>query len=498
MATPQSPKDRPKSVSSNSTPTSPVPLNTDNAAFFSEPSFDKTKSEPSKENSAFFSEPNFDKLMVNLSEENSAFFGEPKAKEPEVKATPTETKAAPSAAIPAAKQDSVTSAPVAELPVPPPKPTSTPTSPVTSVSQPTVFMNVDTTITEEVDSDVEMIEDKDGPVEDPKSIEAPPKENGVEPAGLDQNKAQSNRVEELQILNSSLQANLEEILMERQSQESELNRTRAAYHDLHRQYIEVQQKLDKRERDYEVMSKNYLEHVRQIRATDDDHGTIKDRLTQLKASIEHLIRKAQGGRSVNLNREAAVEHFKKSGLLEGFPVPEDKLESYHLNLYMESVVMTTLVTNFFDRPLSCVFEYNQGFKDIYLWMLSRNDRSAVRWRQQLCKMIADDPATKARQEQEVTRTAEELSGVISKVYANANELNKIKDICTRSFELALAMTGIESLISPTATVLGTPFDEETMGTSLKSNQEGKVALVIFPAFKDKECAFDVRPKVWCH
>lgn len=333
---------------------------------------------------------------------------------------------------------------------------------------------------------------------DPKAIESfLPKENGVQSTEQDE-KGQRNRLEELQIMNSNLQVNLEDVLIEKQSLESELNRTRGAYHELHRQYVDVQQKLDKRERDYEVMSKNYLEHVRLIRATDDDHGTIMDRLTQLKASIEHLIRKAQGGRSVNLNKDAAVEYFKNSGLLKDFPVPEDKLESYHLNLYMESVVMSTLVSNFFDKPLSCIFEYNQGFKDIYEWMLARNDKLAVRWRQQLCKMLADDPRTKARQEQEVTRAAEELSAVVSKVYANANELAKIKDICNKSFELAIAMTGLESLISPATVPLGTPFDDETMGTSLKSNPDGKVALVIFPAFKDNENAFDVRPKVWCH
>ncbi|KAF9948044.1 hypothetical protein BGZ65_008343, partial [Modicella reniformis] len=321
-----------------------------------------------------------------------------------------------------------------------------------------------------------------------------PKENGIQAIQVDQSKTERNQPEELQVLYNNLQVSFEDVVMEKQSVDSELDRTRGAYHELHRQYVDLQQKLDKRERDYEVMSRNYLEHVRLIRATDDDHSTIMDRLTQLKASIEHLIRKAQGTRSVNLNKEAAVEHFRNSGLLKDFPVPEDKLESYHLNLYMESVVMSTLVSSFFDKPLSCIFEYNKGFKEIYTWMLTRNEKLAVRWRQQLCKMLADDPATKIRQEEEVAMTAKALSELVSKVYANINELNKIKDICNKSFELAIAMTGLESVISPISVSLGTQYDEETMGTSLKSNPEGKVALVIFPAFRDSDCAFDIRPK----
>lgn len=298
--------------------------------------------------------------------------------------------------------------------------------------------------------------------------------------------------------NNILATNLDDALLEKQRIEGEFGRSVGFSQDLHRQLVDTQQKLVKRERDYEVMSKNYLEHVRLIRATDDDHSTIIDRLTQLKASIEHLVRKAQGSRSVNLNKEAAIEHFKNSGLLEEFPIPADKLEAFHLNLYMESVIMSTLVTRFFGKALSCIFSFNEGFKDIYDWMHSRNEKLAVRWRQQLCVMITQDPTTKLRQEEEVTAAATELSELLSKVYTNANELAKLKDLCNKAFELSIAMTAFESVISPETVALGTAFDEENMGTSLKSNPEGKVALVIFPSFVDKERAFNIRSKVWCY
>ncbi|KAF9436328.1 hypothetical protein BGZ76_004255 [Entomortierella beljakovae] len=329
-------------------------------------------------------------------------------------------------------------------------------------------------------------------------IEGAPKENGVKLELVFKEKTQRERISELEQQADILRNSLDETVTENQSLAYELNRTKGICYDLQRQYGDLQQKLEKKDRDYEVMSKNYLEHVRLIRATDDDHSTIMDRLTQLKASIEHLIRKAQGGRSVNLNKDVAVGLFKESGLLETFPVPEDKLESYHLNLYMESVVMKTLVDSFFSKSLSSIFDYNKGFKEIYEWMKERNEKLAVRWRQQLCVMLAQGAGTKARQEAEVKTVAEALSEIISKVYTNANELNKIKDICNKAFDLALAMTAQENVINPVAIPLGTPFDEEKMGTSLKSNPEGKVALVIFPAFVDESNAFDIRPKVWCY
>ncbi|KAF8939798.1 hypothetical protein BGZ47_008037 [Haplosporangium gracile] len=344
---------------------------------------------------------------------------------------------------------------------------------------------VDESIEEDSDQDQDFSDDQ-------------PRENGTESEEARQSRQVRDRIEELQMRNNILEASLDETLIEKQRIEGEFSRSVGFSQDLHRQLVDTQQKLQKRERDYEVMSKNYLEHVRLIRATDDDHSTIIDRLTQLKASIEHLVRKAQGSRSVNLNKEVVIEHFKKSGLLEGFPIPSDKLEAFHLNLYMESVIMSTLVTRFFGKALSCIFNFNEGFKDIYNWMHERNEKLAVRWRQQLCVMITQDPATKTRQEEEVNAVATELSELVTKVYTNANELPKLMDLCNKAFELSVAMTALESAISPETVALGTPFDEENMGTSSKSNPEGKVALVIFPSFVDKERAFNIRPKVWCY
>ncbi|KAF9161111.1 hypothetical protein DFQ27_008562 [Actinomortierella ambigua] len=306
-----------------------------------------------------------------------------------------------------------------------------------------------------------------------------------------------NKVEELEMLNDSLRNNLQETVQVREVYEREYQRATMNCSSFAQQNNELRELLAKKERDYEVMSKNYLEHVRLIRATDDDHSTIMEKLTYLKASIEHLIRKAQGGRSVNLVKEAAIENFKSSGLLEKFPVAEDKLEPYHLNLYMESVVMKILVTRFFDQSLSCLVDFNPNFQEIYGWMEERNPKAAVRWRQQLCQMIAQDPATKQRQEKEVKAAAESLTELFTKVYQNSNESNKIQELCTKAIELAIAMKGLASPILPTYPALETPFDEESMSPSLKSNPEGKIALVVFPSFQDST-GFSMRPKVWCN
>ncbi|KAF9962312.1 hypothetical protein BGZ72_007365 [Mortierella alpina] len=521
------------SSSSSSTPTSPLNVNVNisfkhsaNEAFYSEPSFEDKKRtsllpSPTRETAMLDISPAPDTpAAASAPSQPSESPVEPK----EPLATPSTTSAstpaaaAATAATPAATAAATATAPAATTttttaaattaPAPAPAvvsvtPALAPISPtILTPAQPTVALSIATTediIMDEEDSDTAAtdpaVESKDAAVATSGSAA---KEQSAQPTDADERGIQRKQIEELLMLNAQLQTHLEDTLNEKQSVDDELNRTRGAYHDLNRHFMDIQQKLAKRESDYEVMSRNYLEHVRLIRPTDDDHSTIMDRLTQLKASIEHLVRKAQGARSVNLQKDIAIEHLKSKGLLEDFPVPEDKLESFHLNLFMESVVMSTLVSHFFDKALCCVFDYNKGFKEIYDWMFTRNEKMAVRFRQQLCVMVTQDPETKVRQEEQVNTTAAALSELLSNVYANTNELAKVRDLCNKAFELAIAMTGLESVISPVTIPLGTPFDEDNMGPSLKSNPEGKVALVIFPAFRDKECAFDVRPKVWCH
>ncbi|KAF8946869.1 hypothetical protein BGZ47_011108 [Haplosporangium gracile] len=306
------------------------------------------------------------------------------------------------------------------------------------------------------------------------------------------------KIDQLNDKNNKLEYKLAESTEQRRFAEHEQRQTRHAYEQLAKEKQDLQAKLDARERDYQTMSKNYLEHVRLIRATDDDHSTIIDRLNQLKTFIEQMIRKAQGSRSCNLNRTVAIEYLKSYALLENFPIAERNLEPFHINLFMESVIMNTLVSRFFDQPLCCVFEYNKGFTQLYDWMNSRNHSQAVRWRQQLCLMLTQDPEIKSRQEKEVAMTAEALTELITKVYNGSNEGVKIRDICNRAFDLSVAMTGIDSVIKPSVPPLNTPFDEEYMKSSLKSNPQGKVALVIFPAFKDQEENFNIGPKVWCY
>ncbi|KAF8978271.1 hypothetical protein BGZ46_006653 [Entomortierella lignicola] len=267
--------------------------------------------------------------------------------------------------------------------------------------------------------------------------------------------------------------------------------------ELQQQNKDLENKYIKKTESYKKLEKDYIDLVRPILLTDDDHSTIYRRLMDIRVSIENLVQKARGFRSANLNKEQATLHFAHSGLLEVFPIPPENLESYHLDLYMESAVMSTLIDNIFCRPFECIFDHSQEFQSICRWVDARDTKMARRWRQQLCVLASKDTEMKRRREEEVNRTITVLLNLVSTVYSNVDMSEKIKELCFNAFDLSFAMIGMESAIYPVPTPLGTKFDDETMVTTQKSNPTGIVSLVIFPAFVDESDVFKMQPKVWC-
>ncbi|KAG0308150.1 hypothetical protein BGZ98_008807 [Dissophora globulifera] len=183
--------------------------------------------------------------------------------------------------------------------------------------------------------------------------------------------------------------------------------------DLLQQYNDLQHKYNKKVESYKELDKNYMDLVRPLLVTSDDPSTIYNGLMKIRVSIENLIQKSKGDRSINLQHKIVVGRFKKYGLLEVFP-EETHLDSYHLNLYMESEVMMVLIRRMFTRPLGYLLKQNMSAK--------------------------------------------------------------IKELCYDTFDLSFAMFGMESMIYPVRISLGIPFDNENMTTPHKSNPAGSVSL----------------------
>ncbi|KAF9918897.1 hypothetical protein FBU30_011233 [Linnemannia zychae] len=281
---------------------------------------------------------------------------------------------------------------------------------------------------------------------------------------------------------------------------AELDQLKDINEDLEKQYDELTRKFNKKVESYKELNKNYMELVRPLRVSDDDHSTIYNRLSRIRVSIESLVQSVKSESFVIPKKDVVINFFSMYICLDAFCVEEADLDSYHISLLMESAVMSILIVQLFSRALGCIFPQSQEFENISKWVEGQDAKIATRWRQQLCILITQDSgALKCMKSHEVNQAAMILSKLFSDVHPNVDVSAKIIDLCSKSFDLAIDMFGMESRIYPVSTPLGTPFDDTTMKTPQRSNPTGTVSLDIFPSFRndDDDDPFYIEPKVWC-
>ncbi|KAF9090561.1 hypothetical protein BGX27_002223 [Mortierella sp. AM989] len=305
--------------------------------------------------------------------------------------------------------------------------------------------------------------------------------------------------QELQTEKINIQKELDTVYRRNGQLIGDLEELKHKHNELIQNYNDLHRKFEKKDGNYKKLTKDYMELVRPIHVSDGDHPTIHNRLTSIRVMIENLIQNATKDNYANVDKRATIQLLKGYGVFEGLSFPEADLEYYHLEFYVEFLIMSTLVNCFFEKQLRCVLDLSDKFADIYWWVYRRDSKMATRWRQQLCALAAQDTeAVRVRRDQEVRMPLSYISELVHAVYSNVNMSAKIKDLCYSAFDLAFTMVRIESVIYPEPFSFGMPFDSENMDTPRKSNTAGKVSLTIFPAFRDREGNFKSKSKVWCY
>ncbi|KAF9158857.1 hypothetical protein DFQ26_007175 [Actinomortierella ambigua] len=287
-------------------------------------------------------------------------------------------------------------------------------------------------------------------------------------------------------------------LLNRQKRDSEA--IVLEYRDLDMKYKGLDKKYTELEMKYRDLDMKYMDLVRALQVTGHDRSTINKQLGVASSMIEHLIIRARGKSSANLNRDAAIDSIRQSGMLENLPVRECDLESFHLNLFMECSTMHILTHHLLSRSLQLFFDGSAQFWSIYWWMVERGSKAPERWRQELCITIAQDSQEmERRREKAVSETAPHITDLLSRVYGNvdASMSTTIKELCSMIFDLAFAMLGMESFVHPFYVPNGTPFDEDLMTMAMRSDPNGSVFITVFPGFQDTNGVPYYKPKVWC-
>ncbi|KAF9105795.1 hypothetical protein BGX29_011394 [Mortierella sp. GBA35] len=253
----------------------------------------------------------------------------------------------------------------------------------------------------------------------------------------------------------------------------------------------LQELIYKREKEMEVLRSTYLNDVRQIRATDDDHSTIEQRVRMLQAAILQLTKSSAGDRSMNLNQEEALMLVKKKYKFAN-------TQPYILNMFLEKYIMDSLLEEVFYSPFYVGFAPAKEFDDIHKWMIENNfGDQATRFRQQLCFISAKAPTAQAHASQEAIRIAKRFEVRLESLYNNWNGQQKVLDLVTKAIELSLTMRSQNAEIKAQMIPLDTEFDSEKMVPAHKSKEGGKVKVCVWPCFIDTNGVVVGKAKVFC-
>ncbi|KAH7038708.1 hypothetical protein BKA57DRAFT_474018 [Linnemannia elongata] len=269
-------------------------------------------------------------------------------------------------------------------------------------------------------------------------------------------------------------------------------------HDLHASLQQVhhdremlQELIHKREKEMEDLRSKYLNDVRQIRATDDDHSTIEQRVRVLQATILQLTKSSAGDRSMNLNQEEALQLVKKKYKFAN-------TQPYILNMFLEKYIMDTLLEDVFYSPFYVGFQPAQEFGDIHKWMVDNNFMDqATRFRQQLCFISAKAPSAQTHASQEAARIAKSFEVRLEQLYNNWNGHAKVLDLVTKAIDLSLTMRSQNAEIVAQQVPLESEFDPTRMVPAHKSKDGGKVKVCVWPCFVDTNGVVVGKAKVFC-
>ncbi|GJJ72371.1 hypothetical protein EMPS_04728 [Entomortierella parvispora] len=253
----------------------------------------------------------------------------------------------------------------------------------------------------------------------------------------------------------------------------------------------LQELVHKREKEMDDLRSKYLSDVRQIRATDDDHSTIEQRIRMLQAAILQFTKSSAGDRAANLNQDEAQQLVKKKYKF-------GNTQPYILNMFLEKFIMDSLLEDVFHGPFYVGFSLAPEYSAMYKWMIENSfTDQAVRFRQQVCFMSAKSPVAQAHAQEEAVRIAKIFEVKLEKLYNNWTGYQKILDLVTKAIELSLTMRSQNAEIQAVVIPGDTDFDPERMVPAHKSKDGGKVKVCVMPCFVDTNGVVVGKAKVFC-
>ncbi|KAI8343739.1 hypothetical protein BC941DRAFT_412204 [Chlamydoabsidia padenii] len=327
-------------------------------------------------------------------------------------------------------------------------------------------------------------------------------------------------------LNKERQDELDDIERTKQTLEEQMDR----YNKLEAAYSALRRELDTRKDDYQRMEAKFYAHVKSIRATDDDLSTIQHEISHLSSQLNNLCMGLKAKMDTTAGSRFLLDRYSdQRSLFKTYLVnsnnnnneqTDDKddiiLESRHITMFTEKLIMEILVEHIFNQPLHIGVSVNQAYDQVSQWMRKYNADWARRFRQQMSALLVNQ--AQLQDEREVIEQAndslvqlilQQLGHIYPELQNQAGDYikmqqKKIENMVTRAARLNLAIKGQDIEIKHQDILEGgqAAFDSTIMKADGKGKPDGHVLFVISPPFlaidpNDTDHGFIIHGKVYC-
>lgn len=275
---------------------------------------------------------------------------------------------------------------------------------------------------------------------------------------------------------------------------------------------QLKERLQQRQQAREQLQKSYEDHMRSLRATDDDLTSISAKIRKLR----HMIATLADDLLENVDPVRATFTLRDFWLNLREPIEQmgTPLKLNQIRMLTEKYMMDFLILNMTPYKFPGLPPHKQ-YNQLEMWLKNHDRNAAVRLRQELARAIV-----RTSKDRNNTLLEEETRQTIQGLYKNLNEAypymqqydkvendptrryeHKVRELVEFSLQLGFAMKGQEVDIAATLVQEGTQLFNPALMEEEQGLKSGVIEFCICPPF----VVYNAMPytllekgRVYCH
>jgi hypothetical protein len=286
--------------------------------------------------------------------------------------------------------------------------------------------------------------------------------------------------------NSKFLAEKEEINQKHEQVDTQVNKLETIYKNL-------LSELESKKLEYKRMETRFYSHVKSIRSSEDDMGTVYTQINQLFTQIQQL---STSTLLKVASKENIIEWWNQDiAIQESIQMLPINNDTTIISMLTEKVIVDIIVQEILSTGIHPGVSLNVSFGKIHDWVEKRNTSWASRMKQQISSFVVKQSNEENDKIEEKKKDIiQTILTTLSQVYHDVEKVKrKVTSIVNLAFKLNLAIKCQENPIDILHISQGSQLNENTM-ISINANGD-RILLVITPPIV--ATGLNVPAKVYC-